>query len=197
MGHDCFAPASVLARHYYAFRVRARAVLGLDPSNVVKANATVPAPATNDKTGPKAVVPIFVATGRQRADDLSLPYSSKRSPTLNFARVDIGIPPTHKNGEVEKSSHKPNSAHHFATTTFQPYDNGQIFIDKINAELAKRPADKREVFIIVHGCNNNFADSVFRQAQIAYDYDLPAVAVHYSWPTRGLATAPAFPCCRN
>jgi hypothetical protein len=41
----------------------------------------VPAPATNDKTGPKAVVPIFVATSRQRADDLSLPYSSKRSPT--------------------------------------------------------------------------------------------------------------------
>jgi esterase/lipase superfamily enzyme len=162
-----------------------RAVLGLDARNVIKASAAVPAPVINDKTGPKAVVPIFVATSRQRSDDLSLPYSSKRSPTLNFARVDIGIPPNHKNGEVEKSSSKPNPARHFAATTFQPYDNGPIFIDRINAELAKRPADKREIFIFVHGYNNNFADGVFREAQIAYDYGLPAVAVHYSWPSAG------------
>jgi esterase/lipase superfamily enzyme len=46
-----------------------------------------------------------------------------------------------------------------------------------------RSTPKREVFIFVHGYNNNFADSVFRQAPIAYDYDLPAVAVHYSWPS--------------
>jgi esterase/lipase superfamily enzyme len=160
-----------------------RAVLGLDARNVIKASAAVPAPVTNEQTGPKAVLPIFVATSRQRSDDLSLPYSSKRSPTLNFARFDIGIPPKHKNGEVEKSSNKPNPAHDFAATTFQPYNNGQTFIDRINAELAKRPADKREIFIFVHGYNNNFADGVFREAQIAYDYGLPAVAVHYSWPS--------------
>lgn len=160
-----------------------RAVLGLEPENVVKSSAAVPAPLVNDKTGPKAIIPVFVATSRERSGDLSLPYTSKRSPSLNFARVDIGIPPNHKNGEVEKSNSKPNPARHFAATTFQPLDNGQIFIDRINAELARRPAEKREIFIFVHGYNNNFADSVFRQAQIAYDYALPAVAVHYSWPS--------------
>ena len=160
-----------------------RAVLGLEPENVIKSSAAVPAPLVDDKTGPKAIIPVFVATSRERSGDLSLPYTSKRSPSLNFARVDIGIPPNHKNGEVEKSNSKPNPARHFAATTFQPLDNRQIFIDRINAELARRPAEKREIFIFVHGYNNNFADSVFRQAQIAYDYALPAVAVHYSWPS--------------
>lgn len=162
-----------------------RAVLGLNATGIVKANAAIPAPVLNPRSGPKAVVPIFVATSRKRSDNLSLPYSSERSPTLNFARVDIGIPPSHKNGEVEKSSTKPNLARDFAATTFQPYDNGQVFIDKINAELARRPANQRELFLFIHGYNNNFADSVFRTAQIANDFGLPAVAVHYSWPSAG------------
>lgn len=162
-----------------------RAVLGLNEAGVVKANAAIPAPVLNDKTGPKAVVPVFVATSRERSDDLSLPYSAKRSPTLNFSRIDIGIPPTHKNGQVEKSTTKPNPARNFAATTFQPYDNGQIFVDRINAELAKRPANQRELFIFVHGYNNNFADSVFRAAQMSYDFGIPAVTLHYSWPSAG------------
>lgn len=162
-----------------------RAVLGLDASGVVKANAAIPAPVLNDKTGPKAVIPVFVATSRERSDNLSLPYSAKRSPKLNFSRIDIGIPPTHKNGQVEKSSTKPNPARNFAATTFQPYDSGAVFVDRINAELAKRPANQRELFIFVHGYNNNFADSVFRAAQMSYDFGIPAVTVHYSWPSAG------------
>lgn len=162
-----------------------RAVLGLNEAGVVKANAAIPAPVLNDKTGPKAVVPVFVATSRERSDNLSLPYSAKRSPTLNFSRVDIGIPPTHKTGQVEKSTTKPNPARNFAATTFQPYDSGQIFVEKINAELAKRPANQRELFIFVHGYNNNFADSVFRAAQMSYDFGIPAVTLHYSWPSAG------------
>ncbi len=162
-----------------------RAVLGLAATGVVKANAAIPAPVLNDKTGPKAVIPVFVATSRERSDDLSLPYSAKRSPTLNFSRVDIGIPPTHKNGQVEKSSTKPNPASNFAATTFQPYDNGEAWVSKINAELAKRPANQRELFIFVHGYNNNFADSVFRAAQMTYDFGIPGVTVHYSWPSAG------------
>ncbi|EJN04348.1 alpha/beta fold hydrolase [Phyllobacterium sp. YR531] len=162
-----------------------RAVLGLNETGVVKANAAIPAPVLNDKTGPKAVVPVFVATSRERSDNLSLPYSAKRSPTLNFSRIDIGIPPTHKNGQVEKSTTKPNPARNFAATTFQPYDSGNAWVERINAELAKRPANQRELFIFVHGYNNNFADSVFRAAQMSYDFGIPAVTVHYSWPSAG------------
>ena len=55
-----------------------RAVLGLD----VAAN----------QTASGAVVPVYVATTRARSDNLSLPYSSGRSQTLNFAEFDIGIP---------------------------------------------------------------------------------------------------------
>jgi esterase/lipase superfamily enzyme len=134
---------------------------------------------------PAAIVPIYVATSRQRSDDLSLPYNAKRSLTLNFSRVDVGIPPSHKSGIVEKTGRKPNPAKHFAAVAFQPYDNRQVFTEKLNAALAARPADQQEVLIFVHGYNNNFADSTFREAQFVHDYGFKSVAVHYAWPSAG------------
>ncbi|MCO4315842.1 alpha/beta fold hydrolase [Phyllobacterium sp. 21LDTY02-6] len=162
-----------------------KAVLGLKETGIVKASAAVPAPRLSETKGPKAVVPIFVATSRERSDNLSLPFSARRSAELNFARVDIGIPPSHKSGQVEKSTTKPNPARNFAATIFQPYDREQLFLDKLNAELARRPANQRELLVFVHGYNNNFADSVFRAAQIAHDYAIPGVTLHYAWPSAG------------
>ncbi len=134
---------------------------------------------------PAAVVPIYVATTRQRSDDLSLPYNAKRSLTLNFARVDVGIPPNHKSGIVEKTDRKPDPAKYFAATAFQPYDNRKVFAEKLNAALAARPADQQEILVFVHGYNNNFADSTFREAQFIHDYGFKSVAVHYAWPSAG------------
>ncbi|PRD45251.1 hypothetical protein C5748_03315 [Phyllobacterium phragmitis] len=153
-----------------------RAVLWLGP------NATIPVAAA---AKPEAIVPIYVATSRQRSDNLSLPYNAKRSATLNFARVDVGIPPAHKNGLVEKTGYKPNPAKHFAAVAFQTFDNSKIFTEKLNAALAARPADEQEILIFVHGYNNNFADSTFREAQFVHDYGFKSVAVHYAWPSGG------------
>ena len=52
----------------------------------------------------------------------------------------------------------------------------------------RHPPGKREIFIFVHGYNNNFADSIFRNAQIVYDYKVPSVALHYAWPSAGSPT---------
>ncbi|WP_110753887.1 alpha/beta hydrolase [Phyllobacterium leguminum] len=134
---------------------------------------------------PVAVVPVYVATSRQRSDNLSLPYNAKRSLTLNFARVDVGIPPVHKSGIVEKTGRKPNPAKYFTATAFQPYDTSKIFAEKLDAALEHRPANEQEVLIFVHGYNNNFADSTFREAQFVHDYGFKSVAVHYAWPSAG------------
>lgn len=134
---------------------------------------------------PKGIVPIYVATNRARSNNLSLPYSSERSLTLNFARFEIGVPPIHVPGRVEKTGRVPDPARHFTARSFQPLDNRKQFVEQLNAALAKRPADEREIFIFVHGYNNNFADSIFRSAQIAFDYNIPAVSLHYAWPSGG------------
>lgn len=134
---------------------------------------------------PAAVVPVYVATSRQRSDNLSLPYNAKRSLSLNFARVDVGIPAAHKSGTVEKTGRTPNPAKDFAAVAFQPYDNRKVFAQKLDAALSQRPADQQEILVFVHGYNNNFADSTFREAQFVHDYGFKSVAVHYAWPSAG------------
>lgn len=136
-------------------------------------------------TQPVATVPIYLATTRARSDDLSLPYSAQRSQTLNFAEFDIGIPRNHVPGEVEKTGRTPDPARHFAARSYRPISDRQAFVASLNAALARRAPENREIFIFVHGYNNNIADSLFRAAQITHDYDVGGVTLHYAWPSGG------------
>ncbi|MGR9171040.1 alpha/beta fold hydrolase [Rhizobium sp. KDH_Rht_773_N] len=147
-----------------------RAVLGLP---------VTPSPATQTL----ATVPVYVVTTRARSNNLSLPYSAERSKTLNFAKLDIAIPRNHVPGRVEASGRIPDPSRHFSAATYQPIDGRQEFIKQLNTALARRPQEDREIFIFVHGYNNNFADSVFRNAQIVHDYNIKAVSLHYAWPS--------------
>ncbi len=161
----------------------ARAVLwhgpNSSPASVAAGNAAIAKPAQ-----PEAIVPVYVATSRQRDDNnFSLPYNEKRSPKLNFSRVDVGIPEAHVKGAVEKTGYKPDPAKHFAAVSFQPYDNSQVFVQQLNKALDQRAPKDQELLIFVHGYNNNFADSTFRAAQFTYDYGLKSVTVHYAWPS--------------
>lgn len=148
-----------------------RAVLGLN--------------ATAGQSASAAVVPVYVATTRARSDNLALPYSSERSQALNFAEFGIGIPRNHVPGEVEKTGRTPDPARHFTALTYQPIADRQKFVAQLDAALLRRPPEEREIFIFVHGYNNNFADSVFRAAQISHDYNVRAVTLHYAWPSAG------------
>lgn len=134
---------------------------------------------------PAAIVPVFVATTRARSDNLSLPYSAQRSQTLNFAAFDIAIPKAHRRGSVEASGRMPDPARHFTARSFQPIADRKQFVQRLDAALMQRAPKDRELFIFVHGYNNNFADSIFRAAQIAYDYNIRAVTLHYAWPSGG------------
>ncbi|MCX7304018.1 MAG: alpha/beta fold hydrolase [Hyphomicrobiales bacterium] len=148
-----------------------RAVLGLDG-----------APSQSESG---AVVPVYVATNRARSDNLSLPYSAERSQTLNFAEFDIGIPKNHRPGDVEAASGRPDPARNFAARSYRQISDRQQFVRQLDAALLARAPEDREIFIFVHGYNNNFANSVFRAAQIAHDYNVRAVTLHYAWPSAG------------
>jgi esterase/lipase superfamily enzyme len=134
---------------------------------------------------PKSTESIYVTTTRNRSDNPSLPYSAGRSMALNFAQFDIGIPKNHVSGMVETSGRTPDPARHFAAQAYRPIEGRRQFIAQLNAALAQRAPKDREIVIFIHGYNNNIADSVFRSAQIAHDYNIRAVSLHYAWPSGG------------
>ncbi|WP_442894948.1 alpha/beta hydrolase [Bartonella sp. CB178] len=134
---------------------------------------------------PKSIVPVYVATSRMMQDDYSQPYGARRSNEVHYNRVDVGIPQQHRRGFVETNSYKPTHDKYFAAVALKKYDNKEQFKKELNAVLAAKQKGKREIFLFIHGYNNNFADGTFRAAQFTYDYSLDVVTVHYSWPSAG------------
>lgn len=124
---------------------------------------------------------VFVATSRQPATLAD--YGPRRSETLGHARYEISIPPGHRPGRVELPGRQgPDPARHFVAVAHDRLAGRAAFRSRLGRALADR---RGEAVVYVHGFNNTFADGVFRVAQLSHDLDVPAVAVHYSWPSAG------------
>ncbi|CAH1653029.1 Alpha/beta fold hydrolase [Hyphomicrobiales bacterium] len=129
-------------------------------------------------------VEIYVATTRQPSPQ-PVYFTGERSTKLSFARLDITVPRAHKAGELELPSSGPGDpAKHFTATYLQRLDLAPVIAD-VRKELLRRPANQRDVLVFVHGYNTNFADAVYRFAQIVYDSGFKGVPVLFSWPSRG------------
>ena len=126
------------------------------------------------------VHPIFVGT--TRATDADGTYGTHRSDVLQFARVDVSIPPSHKAGEINWPPRhgKADPQKHFLTTAQVLYPEAAGFRQALRAKLA---ASGGEAVIFVHGFNNNYAEGVYRLAQFSRDLELPGAVVSYSWPS--------------
>jgi len=134
-----------------------------------------------DDASARSIVPFLVSTVRDRADQPSVAYSRTRSEGLNFSEIDVRIPAMHRPGSVETSSSKPDPKRNFTASNYAPLPDSSAMIAELNRRLASRPAAQREVFIFVHGYNNNFAEGLFRNAQIVHDYEIGSVPIHFSW----------------
>ena len=73
----------------------------------------------------------------------------------------------------------------FLTLDAVAYDGAPAFRKDLAAAMARR--EQTDVVVYVHGFNNTMAESVYRVAQMHYDLEVPGVAVHYAWPSRGSA----------
>lgn len=131
------------------------------------------------------IVPFLVATARMPSDDRQSLYTRERSPSVNFSQIDVAIPKTHRPGQVETASSSADPSRHFTARNYRRIADREAFRNILNARLAQRPPSKREVFIFVHGYNNNFAEGLFRNAQIVHDYRITSLPVHFSWASAG------------
>lgn len=127
---------------------------------------------------------IYVGTNRNSVN-------GGRSEEVNFGRIDISVPPNRRPGEIKFPSGKdtPDPSKHFLVTQELRYADQRVFRQAVNKAIARQPAGRKDVVLFVHGYNNTFAEGLYRYAQFAHDISIPAVEMHFAWPSRGQALA--------
>lgn len=132
------------------------------------------------------VEPIFVATSRGREPGIQM-FDNNRVPGVTYARFDISVPPDRKVGSVTfPRNGNVNAKRDFLTVDEMSFNDAAAFKQALDRQLAKPGIDDRTI-VFVHGFNTNFAEGVYRIAQMAHDMDLPGTVIHFSWPSLGNA----------
>ena len=121
--------------------------------------------------------------GTTRGVDADGRFNNRREMGVTFHRYDISVPPHHKTGEITWPRRKPDPQNAFYTTGFEHFPGAGGFVTDLSKALRKLPKGRREVVVFVHGFNTNFAEGLYRFAQLSNDLDLPNPTVHYSWPS--------------
>lgn len=127
---------------------------------------------------------IFVGTTRMKDGEV---YAFGRSGEPGFLRYDVAIPPDREPGTVNwpPKMRKPDGTKDFLTLDYRAFDSGAEFGKALKAAMKAR--GQRDAVVYVHGFNNTMAEGVYRVAQMHHDLEVPGVAVHYAWPSRGSA----------
>ncbi|MFM7446673.1 MAG: alpha/beta hydrolase, partial [Tabrizicola sp.] len=130
--------------------------------------------------------PETIFVGTTRADD-GQGFGFKRSETASFLRYDIGIPPDRAAGELNwpPRTRKPDAKRDFLVLDERQFASADAFRAALTAAMKLR--GQTDAVIYVHGFNNTMAEGVYRVAQMHHDLQVPGVALHYAWPSRGSA----------
>lgn len=127
---------------------------------------------------------IFVGTTRTPVNS---EFGFGRSDQLSFLQYDISIPKNREPGELSwpPRTRAPDPSRDFLTAKEVLFPSS----DSFRSALALKVRSERQTtaVVYVHGFNVNMAEGVYRFIQMHHDLQVPAVAVHYSWPSRGSA----------
>lgn len=137
---------------------------------------------------------IYIATQRT-AEDVRFSgergemnfFGDDRHREMNYAVIDVSIPPTHQLGEIEWPSDpiaQPNTATDFAIIQGSHIDDAKDFRTQIAAEPSGESGD---VVVFVHGFNTTVPEAAYRLAQISNDFEMEWPTVLFSWPSAGRA----------
>ena len=148
------------ARYMFA----ALAALALSACASRSQNAMIP---SHVRPAGAAVVDLLVATTRSpdRADPAAM-FSGERGSALEFADIEISIPPDgyRQIGEVQW----PDGPNPDPMRSFTTVEARILSKDAAIAEFDKRvrKTPRRQVLVFVHGFNTRFQEAVYRFAQI-------------------------------
>lgn len=131
---------------------------------------------------------IFIATTRAPSTQPGEFFSGARSLALNFATVDVRVPPEHVIGRAERPrTLPPDPEKHFLFENPRTYDLAAF---RAAAEEAVRPLPPpdRHLLVWVHGYNSTLTDAVLRLAQFVEDTGYGGVPLLFSWASAGQLT---------
>ncbi len=132
-------------------------------------------------------VSLLVATTRAR--DISTgSYSDVRAPALNYEAFTISIPPIHNVTQIEWPVSQPDLQTSFAVTNRTVLPEFTLDVGLLRSSRGTNVTGKRDVLIFVHGYNYNFAESLFRLAQISVDGNLEELPILFAWPSAASMT---------
>lgn len=136
-----------------------------------------------------AVQDILVASSRQPAPE-GVDFLRGPGEGLSFAQMDVSVPPRRRIGTVSfPDPARPDPERDFLIVDARRIADEQGFVRGVNEALGRLPPSQREALVFVHGFNTNFAEGLYRQAQMRYDFQLPGVSIHYSWPSAARTTS--------
>jgi len=144
------------------------------------------APVAQADTEGTSLVPMLIATTRNRSTDAGDMFDRERGDAVSYGSVTVSIPPdaTRKIGEVQWPTSLPGDPRQNFITVAANYLDKASFVGALST--AAKQSGRGKVLVFVHGFNNRFDEAVFRFAQIVHDSKAPAVPVLFSWPSRGL-----------
>lgn len=132
---------------------------------------------------------ILIATTRAPSDMSGVFYSGQRSATLNFAAVDVQVPPNHVAGRVERPRQlPPDPERHFLIENPRRLD-GAGLRSAAEAAARTRPRGQRDLMIWIHGFNTTLTDAVLRLAQFVEDTGYTGVPLLFSWASDARVTS--------
>lgn len=137
-----------------------------------------------------AVEEIYVASARS-AQDGSFGYSGETGEGLSYSRVEVSVPPDRRPGTVRfpERGRVPDPQTDFLVVAATRMSDPDAFVRAVNAEVASRPPDQRDAVVFVHGFNTNFAEGLYRQAQMRHDFQSPGISVNFAWPSAARISA--------
>lgn len=126
---------------------------------------------------------VFIGTTREPS---GAGFGSGRAAAPGYLRYDIAAPPLREPGAIETpTGNRIDAQTQFIAAGRVDYPDATAFRRDLRTALNRRAGTEREAVIYVHGFNNTFDEGVLRITQLAEDFDMPGVAVHYSWPSAG------------
>jgi esterase/lipase superfamily enzyme len=131
---------------------------------------------------------ILVSTARQEVDVQPI-FTRARAENPTFALFQISVPPDRQVGTVTFPRRQPPDPRTDFLTVSALRLAGEVdFIRHIDQQLAVNDQRAGRAAIFVHGFNTNFAEGLYRQAQLQYDYGRHPASIHFSWPSSAKAT---------
>ncbi|MEL7213601.1 MAG: alpha/beta fold hydrolase [Pseudomonadota bacterium] len=168
-----------------ASSVDRRKLLALGGASLVSACAPRGALGVRPDLTPAQLQSVWaLAIGEQKPLALHGTTRLETTALSRYVRHDVSIPKAREIGEVNWPGDQINSDRDFYVHALEQMDSLEQMLDQVAARL--KPG--QDVTVFVHGYNSNYAEAVYRHAQMAHDYEDEGVHISIVWPSAASAT---------